>query len=479
MRNQTTVRIPYNWRPRQYQLPAWLYLERGGRHAELVWHRRAGKDDVGLHYAAHSIVRQPATYWHMLPEAAQARKAIWEAVNPHTRKRRIDEVFPHAIRASTRENEMLIKFFNGATWQVVGSDNYDSLVGSPPYGVVFSEWALAKPEARDFIRPAIIENGGWQIYNTTPRGPNHALKSLRSAQNDPDAFAQVLPATDTDVFTPEQLEKERLHLIATRGEEIGQAIYEQEYLCSFTVIIAGLAVFDRKRLSAARAECYSPLYRAEIINGKIVERSNGRLSVWYPPNNGGRFVMGADVAEGVLRGDYSSADVLDARGNQVAHWHGHIDPDKYGEVLCALGKWYGNALIGVERNNHGLTTLVKMRDLGYPNIYAQQDYEHRADDKETKKLGWQTTAKSKPMLIDALAAELRDGALGVAHTETIAEMETYIITEKNTYEAKPGFFDDRVISRAIAGMMLPLLPVTLPRRTPAQKVVYGDTGTGY
>jgi phage terminase large subunit len=59
-----------------------------------------------------------ASYWHCLPEYAQARKALWTAVNPHTGKRRIDEAFPHDLRDSTNDNEMFIRFKNGSTWQV-------------------------------------------------------------------------------------------------------------------------------------------------------------------------------------------------------------------------------------------------------------------------------------------------------------------------------------------------------------------------
>jgi hypothetical protein len=125
------VELPFNWQPRSYQLPLWRYLEGGGTRAINIWHHRTGKDDVCLPWAAVSAFERPATYWHMLPEYAQGRKAIWAAVKPHTGKRRIDEAFPKALR-ETNENEMFIRFKNGATWQVVGSDRYDSTVGSPP-----------------------------------------------------------------------------------------------------------------------------------------------------------------------------------------------------------------------------------------------------------------------------------------------------------------------------------------------------------
>lgn len=234
-----TVRIPNNWAPRPYQRKAWAALEGGCRHAELIWHRRSGKDEVALHRAAVAAFERPANYWHMLPEYAQARKAIWDAVNPRTGIRRIDEAFPLALRQTTREQEMQIVFKNGASWQVVGSDSYNKLVGSTPAGVVFSEWALANPAARAYIRPILAENNGWQMYITTPRGRNHAAKSYEAARKDPHAFAQVLPATETGVFPPDALESERKAYIEEWGEDQGISLFEQEYLCSFDATILG------------------------------------------------------------------------------------------------------------------------------------------------------------------------------------------------------------------------------------------------
>jgi hypothetical protein len=154
------IELPAGWAPRGYQKKLWQYLEHGGKRADVAAHRRWGKDDIALNRAACAAFERVGTYWHMLPEAAQARKAIWDAINPHTGRRRIDEAFPKELRANTREQDMLIRFVNGSTWQVLGSDNYDSLVGSPPVGVVFSEWALAKPDAWTYTRPILAENGG-------------------------------------------------------------------------------------------------------------------------------------------------------------------------------------------------------------------------------------------------------------------------------------------------------------------------------
>jgi len=237
------IRLPNSWKPRPYQLPFWQYLEKGGTQALEVAHRRWGKDDVILHWTAYAAnVNRVGTYWHMLPQASQARKAIWEAINPHSGMRRIDEAFPQEIRATTREQDMMIKFRNGSTWQVVGSDNYDSLVGSPPIGVAMSEWALAKPQAWGYLRPILRENGGWAAFITTPRGKNHLHRLYQALKKNPDAFCEISPATKTSVFTAEELEEERKAYIAEYGPQVGKALFEQEYLCSFDAAIVG-AIF--------------------------------------------------------------------------------------------------------------------------------------------------------------------------------------------------------------------------------------------
>jgi phage terminase large subunit len=228
----------HGWIPRRHQTSLWRYLESGGTRAVAIWHRRAGKDDVALNWAAVSAAQRIGNYWHMLPEASQARKAIWEAVNPHTGKRRIDEAFPAAIRETTKEQEMFIRFTNGSTWQVVGSDNYDSLVGSAPIGIVFSEWALANPSSWAFLRPILLENGGWALFITTPRGRNHASSFYEGARTDASWYAEKLSAHDTGIFTPAQLEQERREYIRDYPED-GEAKFQQEYECSFAAAIMG------------------------------------------------------------------------------------------------------------------------------------------------------------------------------------------------------------------------------------------------
>lgn len=184
-------------------------------------------------------MQKVGSYWHMTPEYGQCRKSVWDAVNPRTGKRRIDEAFPHAIRESTRSQDMFIRFINGSTWQLVGSDNYNSLVGSPPVGLVFSEYALGDPKAWGYLRPVIAENNGYAIFITTPRGKNHAYTLFEMAKDDPAWYSGLITIEDSGLLTKEQLDKELSEYIATFGPEEGYALFRQEWYCGFDGAVSG------------------------------------------------------------------------------------------------------------------------------------------------------------------------------------------------------------------------------------------------
>lgn len=235
------ILLPNNgWRPRPYQENFWdAWIRRERQWCIEVAHRRWGKDDVCLHGTAIKAHERVGNYWHCLPEYAQARKAIWDAVNVHTGRRRIDEAFPHELRESTNEQEMKIKFKIGSTWQVIGSDRYDSLVGSGVAGAVFSEWALANPSAWAYIRPMLVENGGWSAFITTPRGKNHAFNMYNRAVNRNNWFAELSDIYSTGALTKDQLVESLEEYQDMYGEDFGRAIFEQEYECSFSAAILG------------------------------------------------------------------------------------------------------------------------------------------------------------------------------------------------------------------------------------------------
>ncbi len=190
-------------------------------------------------------------------------------------------------------------------------------------------------------------------------------------------------------------------------------------------------------------------------NGKIIfiDDPNGYISIWKEPEPETFYCIGADVAEGLIKGDYSCACVGDSDFDVVAMWHGHIDPDMFGMELIKLGKYYNYAYIGVENNNHGLTTLSIMKREEYWNLFFTKTYD-RISDTITQKLGWSTNAKTKPLMIDKLAEFIREMYIGIYSDLIISEAFTYIIEDNGKTNAQTGCHDDTIMACAI---MLQLL----------------------
>lgn len=175
------------------------------------------------------------------------------------------------------------------------------------------------------------------------------------------------------------------------------------------------------------------------------------LRVWEKPNPAHRYVIGGDVAEGLDHGDYSCAQVLNVHtGGQDACWHGHIPADEFADVLADMGAWYGNALVGVESNNHGLTTVTALRNLRYPSIYRRRTVD-RITNKAGQQLGWLTTKTSKPLMIDELAMAMKAEELEIRDKGTIAELLTFVRNDRGQMQGSPH--DDRVMALAIANQM--------------------------
>ena len=235
--------LPNNWTVRPHQTNfGKAMLEEGKTRAVCVWHRRAGKDSASLNFTAVASHQKIATYWHMLPTAVQGRNVVWEAIDPNTGIRIIDQVWPKELRAKTNESDMKIELKNGSIWKVVGSDNYDRLVGSNPFGVVFSEYSIADPSAWNYIRPILRENGGWAIFIYTPRGKNHGHDLFEMAKGNPNWFAELLTIDDTSrqngspVVSAEDYREEL-------NSGMDPLMAKQEYYCSFDaglVIIHGI-----------------------------------------------------------------------------------------------------------------------------------------------------------------------------------------------------------------------------------------------
>lgn len=207
-------------------------MDGGVKRAVIVWHRRSGKDKTVLQFEIKEMLKRVGTYWHIFPTFNQGRKALWDGIDKDGFK--LMNHFPDELVTARNEAEMRIELFNGSAFQIIGGDTIKSNVGANPVGVVFSEYPVGKSSAWDYIRPILAENGGWAIFDFTPRGMNHGWKILQQAQAEPGWFAQVLTVEDTQAIPKEVLDEEK--------RQMPEDLFYQEYYCRF---IEGAGQFFR------------------------------------------------------------------------------------------------------------------------------------------------------------------------------------------------------------------------------------------
>lgn len=233
--------IPYNFDPRDYQKSIYNALPRGFNRGVVIWHRRAGKDKTFINILAREAFKRVGTYFYILPYYKQARLIIWEGAD--SQGFRFIDHFPEDVIKRKENQQMVLELVNGSIIRMLGSDNIDAIVGSNPIGVIFSEFSLHKPAAWNYLRPILLENKGWALFNGTPRGKNALWKMYKYAKKDPKWFSELLTIRDTKkvegtpVLTEADIEIER-------QSGMPEELIQQEYYCSFEAGLVGSILGD-------------------------------------------------------------------------------------------------------------------------------------------------------------------------------------------------------------------------------------------
>jgi len=221
---QIDIELPHKFIPREYQLPLFEAMADGYKRLIYVAHRRAGKDKTIWNITISEAFQRVGTYYYILPTYSQAKKVIWDNIDSDGFKM-LDHI-PKKLVDKLNETEMQIELKNGSIIQLVGADNVDRIVGTNPIGVVFSEYSLTRPDVWDMIRPILAANGGWAIFNFTPRGMNHAYALIQQAREYPETWwVGIYPVSQTNALSKEAIEQEQ--------REMPRILFEQEYECKF------------------------------------------------------------------------------------------------------------------------------------------------------------------------------------------------------------------------------------------------------
>ena len=240
----------------------------------------------------------------------------------------------------------------------------------------------------------------------------------------------------------------RRRKIAQNGIDLTRQEYPAEPEEAF--LTSGRPVFNPEGLQDSLGTAEEPKKRLALEGDEWLENVRGELTLYKTIDPGGQYTIGADVAMGVRGGDYSVAQVLDSKKRQVATYRARVHPDYFATVLYKLGEFFNMAFIIVENNSHGILTCTRLgKDMAYPHFYTEIQVD-KLTEKETLKLGFTTTSKTKPLIIDELRACVREGEIELNDKTTIREMLTYIVTPSGGMEAEAGCFDDCVMSLALS-----------------------------
>lgn len=231
---------------REYQLPILDAIEnKGYKRVLAVLPRRAGKDITAFNLCIRAAIRKPIQIYYIFPTYSQGKKVLFDGLT-NEGYRIIDYFLPKELIESINSQEMKIRFKNGSLFQVVGSDNFDSLMGTNPKLCVFSEYALQDPRAYQYIRPILTGNDGVALFISTPRGKNHLWELYQIAQQSPEWFCYRLTVEETNHIALSEIEKEKAEGI------MSDDLIQQEYYVSFNQGVEGAyysKYIDRMKVS--------------------------------------------------------------------------------------------------------------------------------------------------------------------------------------------------------------------------------------
>lgn len=217
--------------PYHYQVD-FLKAVKEGKNVCSVIHRRAGKDSISIQSWLLRGLSRVGTHIYLFPLQKQARDVIWNGMDFNGKP--FISYIPECLIKSKNTARMEITLFNGSRLVLAGSNNFNSHMGSNPVTIIYSEFSLHNPLARQYMNPILVQNGGLEILQFTPRGKNMAFEVFETIRDNPKYFVQHLSVEQTfkhdgsRVISLEQVDQ---------AQKLGMSdeMVQQEWMVSFDV----------------------------------------------------------------------------------------------------------------------------------------------------------------------------------------------------------------------------------------------------
>lgn len=331
-----------------------------------------------------------------------------------------------------------------------------------------SEFAFIKnPE--DIIASTFetVPKGGTITIETTANGLNHGYSFWQDAVNgkngfkphfynwawDPD-YKETLPEDDSwineyremarayglilDVESRLNVTREQFYWYYLKARLLKELI-KQEYPCTAeeAFLSTGKSVFDLFKLM-------------QTVPKQPIDNRWG-VKIFYEPEDKHEYIIGIDTAEGT-GGDSTSIEVIDDKElRQVANFiDDKIRPDQAAQLAVKLSELYNKAFIIPERNSSGLTTVLKLQELGYKKRMFRNVAFNKITKKKKDELGWRTTSSNRDMMIDDFVELWEDGNFEINSEQTISQMKSFVRKENGKREHEDGKNDDSLFGLFLA-----------------------------
>lgn len=333
------------------------------------------------------------------------------------------------------DNKQFIEFSHGSSIKAIPTSD-DAGRSEAPSLLIVDEAAFVRNF--DTIWTGIyptLTTGGRAIVLSTPNGVGgQYYKLYTDAEEGVNEFNPIkLPWTvnpDTD-----EVWFEKMTANMTKRQ------IAQEFLCDF--VSSGETL-----ISASDFE-----WMASCVKDPV-ERTgpNNDVWIWRYPLNESKYIISADISRGDSK-DFSTFHVIDVGAKEcVVEFKGKIPPDEFGNLLVDWAKRYNNALIAPENNNYGYATLMKIRDIGYNNVYMHKKKKASVINYSGKFVlddaGFNTNQKTKSIILTKLEELIRNRVLKTYSNRFYEEAKRFV-WKGNKAEALNGYNDDLVISMAI------------------------------
>jgi hypothetical protein len=313
-----------------------------------------------------------------------------------------------------------------------------------------SRWSHGGLETLASLRAAVVPEGEI-VLESTPNGASGPFYGEWRRANETGYTQHFFPWWYEDMYREIVKKEEALpladeerELVVRHGLDEGQIAWRRNQWKTLHALAAQEYAEDPQKCFLVSGDCVfeiAAIERAAAQAGKEAQiEDNGRLVIWFPPQKGRSYIVGVDTAGGGANGDYACAEVIErTMGVQCAELHGHFPPYELARRVADLGQRYEGALVAVERNNHGHAVLAHLEHLKFESLYEKES-----------RLGWLTTAASRPAMIENMAAVLMSEPELFYSPRLLEECRTFVRREDGNAAAADGAHDDCVMAMAIA-----------------------------